>query len=67
MKTKGYYLAYYIMPPISGIAGAADESCGASVNIASVVNIKPATDVANCYAERVTLVGSRIPIANMSP
>ena len=29
--------------------------------------IKPATEAANCNAERVTLVGSKIPISIMSP
>ncbi len=55
------------MPPISGIAGAAEASTGASATIASVVIIKLAIDDANCNALRVTLVGSRIPISNMSP
>lgn len=46
------------MPPISGIGAA---SCGLSVTIASVVIIRPATDAANCSAERVTLVDPRYP------
>ena len=53
------------MPPISGIAGL--SSFGASAIIHSVVIIKLAIDAANCRAERVTLVGSRIPISIMSP
>ncbi|CSI54232.1 Uncharacterised protein [Vibrio cholerae] len=51
--------------PMSGIAGA--SFFGSSVIIASVVIIRPATDAANCRAERVTLVGSKIPISIMSP
>lgn len=53
------------MPPISGAAGA--SAFGNSVTIASVVIIREPTDAANCSAERVTLVGSRIPISSISP
>jgi len=54
------------IPPISGIPPAPPSS-GASATIASVVIIKPATEPAACNAVRVTLAGSRIPIASMSP
>src|SRR6185312_10287267 len=40
---------------------------GSSATIASVVIARPATDEACCRAERVTLVGSRMPNSIMSP
>ena len=56
------------IPPISGIPPPAGASAfGASQIMASVVNIKAATDAAFCRAVRVTLVGSKIPISIMSP
>ncbi|VEA43312.1 Uncharacterised protein [Salmonella enterica subsp. enterica] len=58
----------YIMPPIPPIPPmppAAPKSgaslFGRSVTMHSVVIIRPATEAAYCSAERVTLVGSRIP------
>ena len=61
-------LASYIMPSMPpGIAGISSLSLGSSAIIASVVSSKPATDAAFCNAERVTLVGSRMPMLNMSP
>ena len=55
------------MPPMPppGIAGS--SFFGSSPTIASVVIIRPAIDAAFCSAVRVTLVGSRMPIATMSP
>ena len=63
----------YIMPPMPPIppmsppAGIGASSFGSSATIASVVIIRPATDAAFCNAERVTLVGSRMPDSTMSP
>ena len=53
------------IPPPGGIAGAGFFS-GISPTIASLVNIRPATDAASCSAVRTTLVGSMIPALNMS-
>ena len=55
------------IPPIPAAPKSALSSFGRSVTIHSVVIIKPATEAANCNAERVTLVGSKIPISIMSP
>ncbi len=56
------------MPPMSAPApGPWSSSFGISATIASVVIITPAIEAAFCSAERVTLVGSRIPISIMSP
>ena len=58
--------AAYIMPPMSGIAGAALPSSGASVIMHSVVRSRPATEPAFCNAVRVTMAGSTIPAARRS-
>ncbi len=56
------------MPPMSGIPPPAEPpSAGASAIAASVVRIRLPMEAAACNAERVTLVGSRMPISIMSP
>ena len=54
-------------PPMPPPPPAGSSFFGASATIASVVIIRPAIDAAFCSAERVTLVGSRMPNAIMSP
>jgi hypothetical protein len=53
--------------PMPSIAGAAAFCEGSSAIMQSVVRISPATDAAFCSPVRVTLHGSRIPMATMSP
>jgi hypothetical protein len=55
------------IPPMSPPPIAGPSSLGNSAIMQSVVNIKPATEAAFCNAERVTLVGSKIPISIISP
>lgn len=64
---KGLCRRPYIMSSMPAGIGGVTSSFGASAIIASVVIISPATDAACCRAERVTLVGSRMPISIMSP
>jgi len=51
---------------IGGIAGPASFSSGLSAIIASVVINSPAMEAASCNADLTTLVGSIIPLANIS-
>ena len=60
------------MPPMPPMPPGAPWLCGssffgASATMHSVVIIRPAMDAAFCSAERVTLVGSRMPSSTMSP
>src|SRR5688500_1853534 len=58
----------YIIPPMSGMAGAAAPSfSGGSATMHSVVRMFLAIDAAFCSAERVTIVGSMTPAAIRSP
>ena len=61
----GYIMPMPSMPP--GGIGIGSSFLGASATDASVVIIRPAMEAAFCRAIRTTLVGSRIPMATMSP
>src|SRR5262249_33751931 len=58
--------AAYIIPDMSGMPAAAFSFSGASATIASVVRMFFAIDAAFWSAERVTIVGSMIPLLTRS-
>src|SRR5207342_3922558 len=55
------------MPPPPWPPPIGSSFFGSSDTIASVVIMRPAMEAAFCSAVRVTLVGSRMPMASMSP
>lgn len=54
------------MPPMSGEGAGGAGGVGISVTMLSVVSNVAATEAAFCRAERVTLVGSIMPLVTMS-
>src|SRR5581483_1544923 len=65
-RTRGF--GSYIIPPMSGMPAPAPAPAfsGASATTASVVRMFFAIDAAFCSAERVTIVGSPIPLFSRS-